>query len=54
VIWRTTWHAKTGTYQLAVRAKDGTGEWQTPVIASSFPSGASGLHHISVSIASSS
>lgn len=54
VLWHASWHARPGTYTLAVRAMDGTGEWQTQVIAPSFPSGASGIHQISVSIASGS
>jgi DMSO/TMAO reductase YedYZ molybdopterin-dependent catalytic subunit len=53
VLWHATWQARAGTYYLTVRAKDGTGEWQTQVIAPSFPSGSSGLHHISVSITGS-
>lgn len=50
VLWHATWQARPGTYTLAVRAMDGTGEWQTQAIAPSFPSGASGIHSISVSI----
>lgn len=50
VLWHSTWHAQPGTYQLAVRAMDGTGEWQSPAIAPSFPSGATGLHKITVTI----
>ncbi|MBO0707248.1 MAG: molybdopterin-dependent oxidoreductase [Candidatus Dormibacteraeota bacterium] len=51
VLWHATWQARPGTYNLAARAMDGTGEWQTQVIAPSFPAGASGLHRIQVSIA---
>jgi hypothetical protein len=54
VLWHASWQAQPGTYNLAVRAKDGTGEWQTQVIAPSFPSGSSGIDRISISIASGS
>ena len=50
VLWQATWQARVGSYNLAVRAMDGTGAWQTEALASSFPSGSSGLHHITVSI----
>jgi DMSO/TMAO reductase YedYZ molybdopterin-dependent catalytic subunit len=54
VLWHASWQPQPGSYNLAVRAKDGSGEWQTQVIAPSFPSGASGIHRIAVSIASGS
>ncbi len=50
VLWHASWRARPGVYSLMARARDGSGEWQTQVIAPSFPSGASGIHKISVSI----
>ena len=51
VIWRTEWLAKTGTYDLVVRATDGTGAVQTDESAPELPDGASGWHRISVGVA---
>jgi len=51
VIWRTEWLAKTGTYDLVVRATDGTGEVQTDESAPELPDGASGWHRITVGVA---
>lgn len=53
VLWHATWHAQPGSYSVAVRAMDGTGEWQTPAIAPSFPAGSTGLHKIGVTIGGS-
>jgi DMSO/TMAO reductase YedYZ molybdopterin-dependent catalytic subunit len=51
VIWKLDWDAREGTYDLVVRATDGTGELQTSETASELPDGASGYHRISVGIA---
>ncbi|MGH7918913.1 MAG: molybdopterin-dependent oxidoreductase [Candidatus Dormibacteraceae bacterium] len=51
VLWHASWHAsRPATYTLKVRARDGTGEWQSSAAAPSFPTGSTGLHSISVSI----
>jgi len=51
VIWKLDWVAKPGTYDLVVRATDGTGEVQTDEPAPELPDGASGWHRISVGVA---
>ncbi|MFZ0215530.1 MAG: molybdopterin-dependent oxidoreductase [Candidatus Dormiibacterota bacterium] len=54
VRWQATWHPpRAGSYRLAVRARDGKGTLQTSAVANSFPSGATGLHEIDISIGSS-
>jgi len=50
VIWTLMWDAREGTYDLVVRATDGTGELQTWESASELPDGASGWHRISVGV----
>lgn len=50
-LWRATWMPRgEGAHTLQLRARDGKGEWQTPQVAPSFPSGASGYHTIQVSV----
>jgi DMSO/TMAO reductase YedYZ molybdopterin-dependent catalytic subunit len=51
VIWAMDWVAKPGTYDLVVRATDGSGEVQTDEHASELPDGASGWHRITVGVA---
>ena len=46
--WFWVWDAKPGRHDLTVRAKDGTGEFQTEKRADPFPGGASGWHSIVV------
>ncbi|WP_091786166.1 molybdopterin-dependent oxidoreductase [Pedococcus dokdonensis] len=48
--WYWIWDAKPGRHDLTVRAKDGTGEFQTEKRADPFPGGASGWHSIVVII----
>lgn len=48
--WFWVWDAKPGRHDLTVRAKDGTGEFQTEKRADPFPGGASGWHSIVVLI----
>jgi DMSO/TMAO reductase YedYZ molybdopterin-dependent catalytic subunit len=48
--WFWVWDAKPGRHDLTVRAKDGTGEFQTEKRADPFPGGASGWHSIVVII----
>ena len=48
--WYAPWTAAPGTHQLACRVIDGAGQTQTPVRAEPFPSGASGVQSISVSV----
>lgn len=48
--WYWIWDAKPGRHDLTVRAKDGTGEFQTEKRADPFPGGASGWHSIVVLI----
>lgn len=48
--WFWVWDAEPGRHDLTVRAKDGTGEFQTDKRADPFPGGASGWHSIVVII----
>jgi DMSO/TMAO reductase YedYZ molybdopterin-dependent catalytic subunit len=48
--WVFDWDATPGTHRLTVRATDGDGQVQTDALAAPFPSGATGLHSISVSV----
>lgn len=48
--WFWVWDATPGRHDLTVRAKDGTGEFQTDKRADPFPGGASGWHSIVVII----
>ena len=48
--WFFRWSATPGTHQLSTRVVDGNNGKQTPARAAPFPSGASGLHSISVSV----
>jgi len=51
VLWSAPWTPPgPGTYQLAVRATDGTGTTQTAVRRGSAPSGATGYHQIQVAV----
>jgi DMSO/TMAO reductase YedYZ molybdopterin-dependent catalytic subunit len=49
--WYLPWDAKPGSHQLAVRATGKDGTVQTPVRASSFPDGSSGIQQIVVNVA---
>lgn len=51
VFWSLPWVPTQGTYELTVRATDGTGEVQTSEKASELPDGASGWHHVTVGVA---
>ncbi|MBE1489652.1 molybdopterin-dependent oxidoreductase [Plantactinospora soyae] len=51
VQWRYDWHASPGTHTLRVRAVDGRGEVQTGQRVAPFPSGATGWHTVSVTVA---
>ncbi len=46
--WSLDWSAEPGTYEVQVRATDGTGETQTEVRRSPRPDGATSYHTISV------
>lgn len=48
--WFLPWEATDGRHDLTVRATDGTGEVQTTRTAPPFPSGATGLHSIAVTV----
>jgi DMSO/TMAO reductase YedYZ molybdopterin-dependent catalytic subunit len=48
--WFHRWDATPGQHLLSCRVTDGAGQVQTPVRRDSFPSGATGLHTIAVSI----
>jgi DMSO/TMAO reductase YedYZ molybdopterin-dependent catalytic subunit len=51
VLWTATWATSSeGSYQLQVRATDGTGALQSTSQAMSFPSGSSGYHTIQIEI----
>jgi DMSO/TMAO reductase YedYZ molybdopterin-dependent catalytic subunit len=49
--WRYDWQATAGAHTISVRATDGDGEVQTSAVAAPFPSGATGLHQIDVTVA---
>ncbi len=49
-LWSFSWPAERGEHDLVVRARDGTGRLQDPAAMPSFPAGASGLHHVRVSV----
>ena len=51
VQWRYTWQATPGPHSLAVRATDRTGAVQPRARATPFPSGATGWHTITVTVA---
>jgi len=48
--WRYDWQAVAGAHTITVRATDGDGAVQTSVQAQPFPSGATGLHQIPVTV----
>jgi len=48
--WRYDWEAAPGGHTITVRATDGDGMVQTDVQAQPFPSGATGLHQIPVTV----
>jgi len=53
VLWTADWNPpSTGNFSLAVRATDGTGAVQTAVMATPFPSGATGYHIVDVGVSS--
>jgi DMSO/TMAO reductase YedYZ molybdopterin-dependent catalytic subunit len=53
VLWSMNWNPPTeGSYKLLVRATDGSGNIQTAVIESPFPSGATGYHVVDISVVS--
>jgi DMSO/TMAO reductase YedYZ molybdopterin-dependent catalytic subunit len=49
--WYLPWTAETGQHSLAVRTVDGEGDVQTPVRATPFPEGSSGIQEIVVTVA---
>jgi DMSO/TMAO reductase YedYZ molybdopterin-dependent catalytic subunit len=48
--WRYDWQAASGPHTITVRATDGDGVVQTSAVAPPFPSGATGLHQIEVTV----
>lgn len=47
VLWAMVWRPlQPGTYDLRVRARDGTGAWQSGVETATLPNGATGYHRI--------
>ncbi len=48
--WTFTWAATEGEHRLTVRATDGTGTVQTTQVAPPAPSGATGLHEVTVRV----
>jgi DMSO/TMAO reductase YedYZ molybdopterin-dependent catalytic subunit len=48
--WRYAWQAPVGSHTITVRATDGDGVVQTSAVAPPFPSGATGLHQIDVTV----
>ncbi len=52
VLWSWSWKpGQPGTYTLAVRATDGTGETQTDKVQGTVPNGATGYHKVTVVVA---
>ena len=49
--WVYEWDATPGSHVLTVRARDGSGEWQTDVQTRSDPDGATGHHSVTVRVA---
>ena len=49
--WVFDWDATAGGHHITVRATDGDGQVQTDTLVPPFPSGATGLHSISVTVA---
>jgi DMSO/TMAO reductase YedYZ molybdopterin-dependent catalytic subunit len=53
VLWKADWNPQSsGNYSLTVRAMDKTGAVQTAVMATPFPSGATGYHIVDVGVTS--
>lgn len=50
VQWRYRWRAPVGDRRITVRATDGDGETQTPVVAAPAPDGATGWHSRTVKV----
>ncbi len=50
VQWRTRWNAVAGTHTLQVRARDGSGELQSPGPKDVAPDGAEGYHRVTVEV----
>ena len=50
VQWHYRWRASVGEHQITVRATDGEGETQTPVVAAPAPDGATGRHTVRVRV----
>lgn len=50
-LWGFAWNAEPGTYEVIVRATDGTGELQTAEPSRPLPNGATGYHKLSVTVA---
>ncbi|HYY08175.1 MAG TPA: molybdopterin-dependent oxidoreductase, partial [Actinomycetota bacterium] len=48
--WRVDWEATPGDHAIAVRATDGDGATQTPVMAPPFPDGATGYHTVLIQV----
>jgi hypothetical protein len=48
--WQYEWQAPAGPHTITVRATDGDGVVQTSTVAPPFPSGATGLHQIDVTV----
>lgn len=50
VHWRYDWPLVQGTHTFRVRATDGTGALQTPVVQDTYPDGATGYHSLRVTL----
>lgn len=48
--WVLPWEASSGRHTVAVRATNGDGEVQTTAVAAPFPSGATGLHRVEITV----
>ena len=48
--WRYDWPVSPGRHLFRVRATDGTGALQTPVVQETYPDGATGYHSVTVNI----
>jgi Bacterial Ig domain len=48
--WSYLWPATKGQHTLAVRATDGTGTLQTPIVQDVIPNGATGYHTVQVAV----
>ena len=51
VLWHASWTPhRPGRFDVVVRAVDGAGTAQTPLVSSAYPNGVTGLHRVTVHV----